>query len=187
MHDWAFSWIGGQHTNPRAVSYDEEDDGFMFTRTRSKKTKVAQAVPEPVPEEVEMAPTNSKSKKVNPEPKPPEKEMFKSRRRSARVAGAIVSEKPRESGNDEKQEGDVNTVKATVKSRKEDVKKVDEPVVATAQDTTKIALPLSDSPVMKRNKEFRQHGSKGHRRSSTGLRGRRASSLIDSGSDGEHG
>ncbi|KAI9693777.1 MAG: hypothetical protein M1822_003048 [Bathelium mastoideum] len=45
------------------------------------------------------------------------------------------------------------------------------------QDATKIALPFADTPINKRNKELR----KGHRRSSTGLRGRRASSLIESG------
>lgn len=56
--------------------------------------------------------------------------------------------------------------------------------VATVEDIQKIALPFSDTPVIKRNREFRQRGSKGHRRSSTGMRGRRASSLIDNGSDG---
>ncbi|KAL9077999.1 MAG: hypothetical protein Q9157_003084 [Trypethelium eluteriae] len=44
-------------------------------------------------------------------------------------------------------------------------------------DATKIALPFADTPINKRNKELR----KGHRRSSTGIRGRRASSLMDSG------
>lgn len=144
-------------------------------------------MPESVPEDEEMGPTSNKSKHVNPEPKPPE-EVVKSRRRSARVAGTVFSEKPaRERGNNENKRGDVNADKGAVKSRKDDnIKKVDEAVVSTVQDTTKIALPFSDTPVIKRNKEFRQHGSKGHRRSSTGLRGRRASSLIDHGSDGEH-
>jgi kinetochore protein Mis13/DSN1 len=48
---------------------------------------------------------------------------------------------------------------------------------------TKIALPVSDTPVIRRNKEMRENkGKKGERRSSLSLRGRRASSLIDSGS-----
>jgi kinetochore protein Mis13/DSN1 len=48
-------------------------------------------------------------------------------------------------------------------------------------------LPFADTPVITRNKEMRKGGNKdGSRRSSTGLRGRRASSLIDSGqSNGE--
>jgi kinetochore protein Mis13/DSN1 len=54
--------------------------------------------------------------------------------------------------------------------------------VAKKRDGTKIALPFADTPVIKRNKEMRREKSKSqHRRSSTGLRGRRASSLIDSG------
>lgn len=54
--------------------------------------------------------------------------------------------------------------------------------------TATIALPMADTPVIQRNKEMRgaAKGSKGNRRSSLGMRGRRASSLIDSGaSNGE--
>jgi kinetochore protein Mis13/DSN1 len=52
---------------------------------------------------------------------------------------------------------------------------------------TKIALPFADTPVIKRNKAMREGKSgKGERRSSLGLRGRRASSLIETGnSNGE--
>ncbi|KAI0387055.1 Mis12-Mtw1 protein family-domain-containing protein [Hypomontagnella monticulosa] len=46
-------------------------------------------------------------------------------------------------------------------------------------ESRKIALPFSDTPVMNRNKEMRR--KTGARRSSLGMRGRRASSLIDSG------
>lgn len=50
----------------------------------------------------------------------------------------------------------------------------------------RIMLPFADTPVITRNKEMRKGSKDGHRRSSTGLRGRRASSLIDSGmSNGE--
>ncbi|KAJ5730521.1 uncharacterized protein N7483_005029 [Penicillium malachiteum] len=45
-----------------------------------------------------------------------------------------------------------------------------------------VPLPTSDTPVIQRNKEFRgAKSAKGRRRSSLGMRGRRASSLIDSG------
>ena len=50
-------------------------------------------------------------------------------------------------------------------------------------DVTKIALPFADTPIIRRNKEMRK--TNGSRRSSLGMRGRRASSLIDAGrSDG---
>lgn len=48
----------------------------------------------------------------------------------------------------------------------------------------KIALPFSDTPVINRNKDFRKKGGGGssqQRRSSLGMRGRRASSLIENG------
>lgn len=51
------------------------------------------------------------------------------------------------------------------------------PILSTSHATT-IALPFSDTPVLNRNKALRQTTA---RRSSLGLRGRRASSLIDSG------
>lgn len=48
--------------------------------------------------------------------------------------------------------------------------------------TATISLPMADTPVIQRNKEMRTKKSeKGNRRSSLGMRGRRASSLIDSG------
>ncbi|KAH8424296.1 Mis12-Mtw1 family protein [Aspergillus melleus] len=49
--------------------------------------------------------------------------------------------------------------------------------------TATIALPAADTPVIQRNKEMRGQtkAGKGNRRSSLGMRGRRASSLIDSG------
>lgn len=48
--------------------------------------------------------------------------------------------------------------------------------------STTIALPFADTPVITRNKAMREgKTTKGDRRSSLGLRGRRASSLIDSG------
>lgn len=48
---------------------------------------------------------------------------------------------------------------------------------------TKVALPAADTPVIQRNKELRgaKSAKGGRRRSSLGMRGRRASSLIDSG------
>ncbi|KAI3573256.1 Mis12-Mtw1 protein family-domain-containing protein [Fusarium oxysporum f. sp. albedinis] len=44
-----------------------------------------------------------------------------------------------------------------------------------------IVLPMSDTPIINRNKEMRKKGGNSNRRSSLGNRGRRASSLIESG------
>ena len=46
---------------------------------------------------------------------------------------------------------------------------------------TKIDLLFAETPVIRRNKEMRKTSSDNHRRSSSGIRGKRASSLIDSG------
>ena len=48
-------------------------------------------------------------------------------------------------------------------------------------DVTKIALPFADTPIIRRNQEMRKGTGDGQRRSSLGNRGRRASSLIESG------
>lgn len=51
-----------------------------------------------------------------------------------------------------------------------------------SHSSTKISLPFADTPVISRNKAMREGKTgKNERRSSLGLRGRRASSLIDSG------
>lgn len=53
---------------------------------------------------------------------------------------------------------------------------------AKSFDSRQIALPFSDTPIINRNKEMRKKGgASGARRSSLGMRGRRASSLIDNG------
>ncbi|KAI5206072.1 hypothetical protein E4T39_02730 [Aureobasidium subglaciale] len=46
----------------------------------------------------------------------------------------------------------------------------------------KIPLPFGETPVLRRNKEMRKLSAEKSRRSSSGMRGRRASSLIESGS-----
>lgn len=48
-------------------------------------------------------------------------------------------------------------------------------------DATKISLPFADTPIIRRNQEMRRGANNGSRRSSLGMRGRRASSLIDTG------
>lgn len=53
---------------------------------------------------------------------------------------------------------------------------------SSSEPPQQIVLPLSDTPIINRNKEMRKKGgATGSRRSSLGMRGRRASSLIENG------
>ena len=63
-------------------------------------------------------------------------------------------------------------------SRQEPQQEHTQPIEVTF-DATKIALPFADTPIIRRNKEMRKTNAS--RRSSLGMRGRRASSLIDTG------
>ena len=53
--------------------------------------------------------------------------------------------------------------------------------VERTHEITTISLPFADTPVIRRNQEMRKGSGDGQRRSSLGMRGRRASSLIDGG------
>lgn len=48
-------------------------------------------------------------------------------------------------------------------------------------EVMRIMLPFADTPVQRRNKEMRKGSGEGSRRSSAGMRGKRASSMIDEG------
>ncbi|KAI9845165.1 MAG: hypothetical protein M1837_005050 [Sclerophora amabilis] len=165
-----------------SVSYEEDDGGFRFTRTRSKKAKAPQPSPRPSPEPamVEKKAPPAKRKKSFSTPggkaNAKEKDSAKPKRRSPRFSGPnsqpappIEPEQTRNTPNAIQQNGE--HVPHSVDGDSE------------RRDTTRIALPFSDTPVIKRNKEFRKNPGTGHRRSSIGLRGRRASSLIDNGSN----
>jgi kinetochore protein Mis13/DSN1 len=184
-----------------ATEYEEEDNGFMFSRTRSKRTKAAQ-VPEPIVEdepEPAKAPPARKTRKKSVETVQPEKENTAPRRRSARHSAdkSNISALELETSKRRPKEPLVAKNKKTkeVKNLQDAEPEEDgldlvgdgsrTPVhnLEINTDTTKIALPFADTPIIRRNKEMR----KGERRSSLGMRGRRASSLIDSGtSNGEN-
>ncbi|MCJ1251074.1 hypothetical protein MMC30_008305 [Trapelia coarctata] len=193
----------------RKHDYDEEDDGFMFTRTRSKRTKATPAVqvPDPVIEEVREDPARPVAAK-------------RTRKRSVEAGAAAPLEKgpkeptrrrsPRNSGDGnmveppplevKKKRQKANGATHTKKTSERDLRSAQaeevpedkiemvggasEPrqhVQDHSKDVTKIALPFADTPIIRRNKEMRKGGGDGSRRSSLGMRGRRASSLIDSG------
>ena len=183
----------------------------MFTRTRSKKTKAAPQVEpsEPVRSEIredqQRPEPVKKSRKKSSGTKPiapVEKEpQIGKRRRSARNSGEHVEQNvPEPPALEIKKKRAKDTEPVDLKHSKASHvpeaarpnDQVDETAglvgqtaqlqtVEKAKDTTKIALPFADTPIIRRNKEMRKGAENGHRRSSLGMRGRRASSLIDSG------
>ncbi|KAI0472863.1 hypothetical protein GGR56DRAFT_586542 [Xylariaceae sp. FL0804] len=192
----------------RLAAYDEQDGDFHFTRG-SKRVKTAQ--PEPIPEDEPAPPVKPAARKGRPPKQPKDREEAQqpaapkrvSKRRSGQksaqqdepppppppVAQPTTRRKTRSSTENTSPEPAVTT---------NGVKKTRRPVTAPAAEvqttpvdadkgrggektsnSKKIAIPFSDTPVINRNKEMRR--KTGARRSSLGMRGRRASSLIDSG------
>ncbi|OPB40255.1 hypothetical protein A0O28_0003340 [Trichoderma guizhouense] len=119
---------------------------------------------------------------------PPAKASKRGTRKSTRVSNedaALEEEQqppPRTNGSSTSQSRGKKTSKPkapppVTQEEEEDMSIIEE----TAERPTKIALPMSDTPIINRNKEMRKKGGNGSRRSSLGSRGRRASSLIESG------
>ncbi|KAF2432479.1 hypothetical protein EJ08DRAFT_609293 [Tothia fuscella] len=164
------------------TAYDEDADGFQFTR----KTRSAKPAAQPeaaTSSEAPPAAARSKRKKDSFVVSPAvEEETGQKRRRSKRLsaenepkAASQPEPKPkRKRKSDEPKPAQVER-ESSPRSGGGSLS------VAKKHDGTKIALPFADTPVIKRNKEMREKSKSKHRRSSTGLRGRRASSLIDSG------
>lgn len=165
------------------IAYDEEDGDFKFTRG-SKRAKVTQVAPEPEPAPL-PAPTRSKQK---PKLDVPQTEG----KRPSRRKMSFSTPKQEEETSKATKKGTRRTTRSSLE-KSQDAEDGDSLVlvggtpseeqaaaVETSKESTKIALPFSDTPVINRNKELRKKGT-GGRRSSLGLRGRRASSLIDSG------
>lgn len=186
---------------------DEDSDGFKFTRTRAKKAK-AEPPPQipPIAEDKheESLPKPVVARKTrrrisgSPAASGVENgEKPERRRRSARNSGDkdIVQHEPplpplevkkkRRPKDDGSHEGrksrkqDQATSSQTHESAPAEssrIQPVDKPL-----DPIKVSLPFADTPIIRRNKEMRRGAENGSRRSSLGMRGRRASSLIDSG------
>ncbi|KAF2825826.1 hypothetical protein CC86DRAFT_324486 [Ophiobolus disseminans] len=195
------------------AAYDEDDDGFQFSRRTSKRTTKAQAaqVPEPIAEEPAAKPARSEDplpakstarRKAPTAAKDHESSDTQKRRRSTRLSGdkeqlearpkvteASATKRTKKSAPVEKErrkqitpapeaQPEQRTTLVGIKTPTQN-----ELTVAKKRDPNaqRIMLPFADTPVITRNKEMRKGSKDGHRRSSTGLRGRRASSLIDSG------
>jgi len=179
------------------AAYTEDADGFQFarkkvTRKAPAKEKTAEAA-QPASGEMSAQAGAQQTDTSNERPAQPAKkrkrrfseaireEGARPRRRSARLSGEKVQPVPPDDSKPTPATPQVGREGAVVRAE------VTEPEgdeaglrVEKRRVTTKIALPFADTPVITRNKEMRKN-SGGHRRSSTGLRGRRASSLIESG------
>ncbi|KAL7793588.1 Mis12-Mtw1 protein family domain-containing protein [Trichoderma ceciliae] len=131
---------------------------------------------------------------------PPPKASKRGTRKSSRLSnedGALEEQQqppPRTNGSSSSQSRSKKTSKAkapppssppppppVIQEEEEEMSILESPVHETSAEPTKIALPMSDTPIINRNKEMRKKGGNGNRRSSLGSRGRRASSLIESG------
>jgi kinetochore protein Mis13/DSN1 len=184
-----------------ATAYEEDDDGFQFTRRTSRRTAAkTQPAPEPIPAPP-LKPVPTRGKKEPAAASESVQSETHKRRRSTRLSADRQQL--------EAHAGAAQPPKRTKKSAPVEAKKQVTPAPEPEKPTkiaitggngvqtpkhneinvikrrdggaTKIMLPFADTPVITRNKEMRKGSKDGHRRSSTGMRGRRASSLIDSG------
>ncbi|ERS99107.1 hypothetical protein HMPREF1624_04303 [Sporothrix schenckii ATCC 58251] len=154
-------------TLPPPVDEDEEDEisarpapaAKSKRRTRTSSERVEEPVPPPAP--VPPAPRGASS----------------GRGRKPRGSTAKRRE-PEVAGGDNGDDDDVAVVDSADTSNDNTNDMSRTPPSESVHHQT-IALPFSDTPIINRNKELRR--KTGQRRSSVGMRGRRASSLIDNG------
>jgi kinetochore protein Mis13/DSN1 len=192
-----------------AQDYDEEDDGFLFTRAKTCKVRASacNAAHVSAPVVTEPQPI-SRDEPILADGDGDVTERAKGRKRNKMSFSTpnIREEKParrskRLSDEDDQREGSpqrrarrkeatgqapAGTIHQQIDdqppAREKTPNVTSDVIVGEEHSATRIALPFADTPVIRRNKAMREgKGGKGERRSSLGLRGRRASSLIDSG------
>ncbi|KAJ5837314.1 Kinetochore protein [Penicillium chrysogenum] len=196
-----------------AVTYEEDAEGFQFALLPSKKPRPSiEAVRENHHSDVENAPPKSTPKRGRPRKKQtgektttsavPEKEKsveLPTRRPTRGTAktthtepefeptNAIRSSRTRDSPEHQPETKKPKKAGRPPKAKQQAQVSESNGYNSPAQPSegTKVALPVADTPVIQRNKEFRggkgDKSEKGRRRSSLSMRGRRASFLIDSG------
>jgi kinetochore protein Mis13/DSN1 len=180
------------------TAYDEEDNGFMFTRV-SKKSKTASTEPEPAPASDPASKKTNKRKARDEEPAATVKKgrgrkmsfstpkadndniSVPKKSKGARLSTGKVQNGESSTNQNAPEITDFDSIDMVgVSKTDETTKSIPEPEAEVSKNATMISLPFSDTPIINRNKELRKKGV-GTRRSSLGLRGRRASSLIDNG------
>lgn len=199
------------------AEYDEEADGFQFTKKAGRRKKEAKeptarnSLDEPPADKIALPPS-PRPRKASAPPNSTVQEAVrkttqkKSRRRFPTTPDRDDTEKPirrSKRQSDERQpepapqprqspqrpshaKSHANVERSPSPGRARPVtveKKRQTKGVGGVEETKimQIALPFADTPVQRRNKEMRKTSAEGHRRSSAGMRGRRASSVIDEG------
>ena len=176
------------------MNYDEDRGGFNFYRRKKPSEQHTSQEPGPQTTPSSEKPPRGRPgrrKRTSTELSVSEGELTR-RRRSARLSGEHDPREPSQEQNstDGRVNGDGGGSKSSTKRAEDPPAHTpapsDERQKGKKRATTTIALPFADTPVIMRNKEMRKVSSENSRRSSSGMRGRRASSLIDSGfSNGE--
>jgi kinetochore protein Mis13/DSN1 len=195
------------------AEYDEEDDGFVFTRAKTRNPRPSTSKITSIPEQAAAGAENGRhpeaDKVVQRHEEHDPKELPKKRRtrmsfstpnvraeKPVRRSKRLSDEAERRDGSPQRKIRRKDEAQAEGAKRPQEITRPPEqqktplPPQADVEgdpSATKIALPFADTPVIRKNKAMRERKSgKGDRRSSLGLRGRRASSLIDTGnSNGE--
>ncbi|KAE8324487.1 Mis12-Mtw1 protein family-domain-containing protein [Aspergillus sergii] len=185
--------------------FDEDDEGFQFTRIKTKKSKpTVESIPE-IPQPEVPAPNPSPRRGRPPKKRPVEKsestvaskKSSESSTRQTRTTAKPTLPEPetqpasatrttrttRRQDNGETAPVEKKRKKGRPSKSHDDQRNGFVSPEPQQAGTSKITLPMADTPVIQRNKELRgaAKSGKGNRRSSLGMRGRRASSLIDSG------
>ena len=176
-------------------AYDEEDGDFVFTRG-SKRTKTAPTQPEPIPTPAPVPPAKKgrKSKEVkerdndtNATAKKPKGRKMSFSTPKAENDLVVPKRKTTRSSAGRPQDDGIRRTASKADPADYDsvdivgnasVEETDGPAVDHSKQSTVISLPFSDTPIINRNKELRKKGGIGARRSSLGLRGRRAAGPV---------
>ncbi|PNP44051.1 hypothetical protein TGAMA5MH_04336 [Trichoderma gamsii] len=182
--------VAAKNRSARASARDDDEDVELIAAEKASKATTA----------AKKASSSRRKASSNDaiQDEPPAKVSKRGTRKSSRLSSddAAPEEQqqapppPRTKGSSSSQGRGKKTAKSKAQpppviqeeELEEDASIVDSPVHETSTEPTKIKLPMSDTPIINRNKEMRKKGGTGgSRRSSLGSRGRRASSLIESG------
>lgn len=170
-----------------SLAYDEEDNGFMFKRARAKQPEPKPPIESEQPPATAKAPERAPSKRKRKSfssPLASEVKTVQQPRRSKRLSGERAPDPSTPAQLKIKRRETIAPKTATAKEASESPQLVGGGLqVEKNRNGTKIALPFADTPVQNRNKQMREKAAnkQKNRRSSSGIRGRRASSLLDSG------
>ncbi|EGD96821.1 hypothetical protein TESG_04251 [Trichophyton tonsurans CBS 112818] len=180
--------ISGLAAKRKAIDYDEDVEGFQFTRAGNCCLRPSAAEEKAVTSQkpndiIEPSSESIDNRTMKPKSKRPVQESIEPmNQKQSNPLKKIQTPDP----------GPIHVAKKRKPGSSKDLapklhhKDNEEAIQSTPEEiqnaSTKIALPFADTPVIQRNKDMRKEKSrKGQRRSSLSLRGRRASSLIDSG------